>query len=69
MGKVAQTLASATSKRGLNREAWAALFRERAGPECPDENLRELTLDNNPNHGIPRDREKKREKERERTFP
>ena len=62
-------LVSTTSKQGLNREAWAALFRVRAGPECPDENLRELTLDNNPNHGIPRDREKKREKERERTFP
>ena len=26
-GEVAQTLASAASKRGLNREAWAALLR------------------------------------------
>ena len=31
--EVAQMLASATSKRGLNREDWAA---------CPEGNLREL---------------------------
>ena len=42
-GEVAQMLASATSKRGLNREAWAALLRVRTGPECPEDNLRELT--------------------------
>ena len=41
--KVAQTLASATSKRGLNREAWAALLRVRTGPECLEGNLRELS--------------------------
>ena len=29
--------------RGLGREAWAALFRVRTGPECPEGNLRELT--------------------------
>ena len=41
--ELAQTLASATSKQGLNREAWAALFRVRTGSECPEGNLRELT--------------------------
>ena len=40
--EVAQTLASATSKWGLNREAQAALLRVRTGPECPEDNLREL---------------------------
>ena len=41
--EVAQTLISATSKQGLNREVWAALLRVRMGPECPEGNLRELT--------------------------
>ena len=41
--EVAQTLASTTSKWGLNREAQAALLRVRTGPECPEGNLRELT--------------------------
>ena len=41
--EVAQTLASPTSKWGLNREAQAALLRVRTGPECPEDNLRELT--------------------------
>ena len=41
--EVAQTLASATSKWGLNREAQAALLRVRTGPKCPGGNLRELT--------------------------
>ena len=41
--EVAQTLASIISKRGLNREARAALLRVRTGPECPEDNLRELT--------------------------
>ena len=36
------TIAAATSKRGLNREAWAALLRVRTRPECPEDNLREL---------------------------
>ena len=39
--EVAQTLASATSNQGLNREAWAALLRV-TGTECPEGNLREL---------------------------
>ena len=38
-----QTLASATSKQGLGREAQAAVLRVRTGPECPKGNLRELT--------------------------
>ena len=42
-GEIAQTLASATSKWGLNREARVALLRIRTGPECPEGNLRELT--------------------------
>ena len=66
--EVAQTLASATSKRGLNREAWAALLRVRNGPECPEDNLRELTWDSNPNFGIARKRGEKKERERE-NFP
>ena len=41
--EVAQMLASTTSKRGLDREAQAALLRVRARPECPEDNLRELT--------------------------
>ena len=42
-GKVAQTLTSATSKQGLNREGRTALLRVRTGPECPEGNVRELT--------------------------
>ena len=41
-GEAAQMPTSATSKQGLGKEAWAALLRERTGPECPDGNLREL---------------------------
>ena len=41
--KVPQMLASATSKWGLNREAWAALLRLGTRPECPEDNLRGLT--------------------------
>ena len=40
--EAAQTLASATSKRGLDREAWAALLRIRTRPKCPKGNLRKL---------------------------
>ena len=68
-GEVAQTLASTTSKQGLNREVWSALLRVRTGPECPEGNLRELTCDDNPNRGIAREREKREKRERERTFP
>ena len=41
--KVPQTLASATSKWGLNGEEQAALLRVRMGPGCPEGNQRELT--------------------------
>ena len=41
--KAAQKVAFATSKKGLDREALAALLRVRTGPECPKGNLRELT--------------------------
>ena len=41
--EAAQTLASATSKQGLTREARAALLRVRTRPKCPEGNLRELT--------------------------
>ena len=34
-GEAAQTFAYATSKWGLDREARAALFRVKTGPECP----------------------------------
>ena len=40
--KAAQMLASTASKRGLGREARAALLRVRTWPECPEGNLREL---------------------------
>ena len=41
-GEVAQTLVSTTSKWGPNREVRAALVNVRTGPECPEDNLREL---------------------------
>ena len=43
---------SATSKQGLGSETWAALFRIRTRPECPEGNLRELTWDSKPDCGI-----------------
>ena len=43
IGEAVQTPISATSKRGLGRKALAALLRVRTGPECPKDNLRELT--------------------------
>ena len=42
-GEVAQTLASAANKWGLNRETRVALLTVRTRPECPEGNLRELT--------------------------
>ena len=50
--EAAQMPASATSKRGLGREAWAALLRVRTRPECPEGNPRELTWASNPDCGI-----------------
>ena len=58
--EAAQTLASATSKWGLDREVQAALFRVRTRLECPKGNLRELTGDINPNCAIARKRGEKK---------
>ena len=41
--EVAQTLESASSEGRLNGEPLAALLRVRTRPECPADNLRELT--------------------------
>ena len=41
-GATAQTLAFPTSKRGLDREAQAALLRIRTRSECAKGNLKEL---------------------------
>ena len=51
-GEAVQTPAPSTSKRGLHREARAALLRVRTGPECPEGNLRELTWASKPDCGI-----------------
>ena len=51
-GEAAQMPAPATSKRGLGREARAALLRVRTWPECPEGNLRELTWASKPDCGI-----------------
>ena len=50
--EAAQMPASATSRQGLGREAWAALLRVRTRPECPKDNLRELTWASKPDSGI-----------------
>ena len=50
--EAAQMPASATSKWGLGREAWAALLRVRTRPECPEGNLRKLTWDGKPDCGV-----------------
>ena len=50
--EAAQRPASATSKRGLGREALAALLRARTGPECPEGNLSKLTWASKPDCGI-----------------
>ena len=42
----------ATSKRGLGREAGAALLRVRIWPECPKGNLSKLTWASKPDCGI-----------------
>ena len=51
-GEAAQMPAFTTSKQGLGREAWAALLRVSTGPECPEDNLKELTWDRKPDCGI-----------------
>ena len=47
-------LTSATSEWGLGRKAQteSLALRVRTGPECPADNLRELTRDSYPNCGI-----------------
>ena len=44
-GQAVQMLTSATSKRGLDREAlaWETSLRVKTGPDSPEGNLRELT--------------------------
>ena len=46
-----------TSQRGLGIEVWAAslFLRVRTGFECPEDNLRELIWDSNPNSKIARE--------------
>ena len=44
--------APATSKRGLGREARAAVLRVRIWPECPEHNQSELTWASKPDCGI-----------------
>ena len=51
-GEAAQRPASATSKRGLGREAQAALLRVSTRPQCPKGNLREVTWASKPDCGI-----------------
>ena len=64
-GAAAQTLASPTSRQGLDREVRAALLRVRTRPKCPEGNLRGLTRESNPNRGTAREKKKKKRKERE----
>ena len=51
-GEAAQMPASATSKRGLGREARAALLRVRTEPEYPEGNQSKLTWASKPDCGI-----------------
>ena len=51
-GEAVQTPAPATSKRGLGREARAAVLRVRTWPECPKGNLSKLTWASKPDCGI-----------------
>ena len=51
-GEAAQMPASATSKRGLGREAQATLFRVRIRPECPEGSQSKLTWASKPDCGI-----------------
>ena len=51
-GEAAQMPLSPISKRGLGREARAALLRVRIRPECPKGHLSELTWASKPDCGI-----------------
>ena len=44
------------------------MLRVRTGPECPEDNLRELTGATNPNCGIAREREKEKKKKKREDF-
>ena len=50
-------LTSTTSEWRLDREAWVAssVLGVRTRPECPEDNLRKLMRDSNPNSGIARE--------------
>ena len=50
--EAAQMPAPTTSKRGLGREAPAALLRVKTRPECPEGNLWELTWDSKSDCGV-----------------
>ena len=54
-------------RAGAEHGGLGCMLRVRTGPECPEDNLRELTWDSNPNCGIAW--EKKRERDWERIFP
>ena len=51
-GETVQTPAPATSKRGLGREAWAAVLRVRIWPECAEGTVSELTRASKQDCGI-----------------
>ena len=48
---------------GAEQGGAGCMLRVTARPECPEDNLRELTWDNNPNCGIAREKKKERERE------
>ena len=58
--EVAQMLTSTTRKWGLSREVWVAwlVLRVGTGLESPEDNLKELMWDSNPNSGIARETKK-----------
>ena len=43
---------------GAEQGGGGYMLRVRTGPECPEDNLRELTWDSNPNFGLARERER-----------
>ena len=65
---MAQMLTSSSTKWGPGKEAWAALLvlRVSSSHGCPEDNVRELMWDYNPNHWITRERDKQTNKQ---TFP
>ena len=65
---MAQMLTSSSTKWGPGKEAWAALLVLRVSSSYgyPEDNVRELMWDYNPNHWITRERDKQTNKQ---TFP